>query len=691
MIFIFTIIKKFFKQVLSTLRAYEILLNYEKCIVRKKEVTFLGHQLSEEGISPMKGKTEAIQSFRAPTTTQEVKSFLGLAGYLMKFIPDYATMNEPLRELTKKDVTFVWKKDQQSAFDKIRQALCNPPILGYFDSSDRTIVITDASPVGLGAVLTQIDSNNRTRVICYISKSLTVVEKRYCQSEKEALAVVWALERLREYLLGIKFTVVSDYKSLKTIFTKQIVNCARIERWVLRLQGFDFLVKYGSGKENIADALSRMSITEAKPFDEETEMYINFIHSTAAVDIIEVEEATRNDAEMTLLRKAIDSDNFDDEQLKGYKTFSKEFGYSGDVIIRRDRIVIPPCLRDRMLELGHEGHPGITVMKTRLRDRCWWPGMDSQVEKFVKHCDDCRMVSQPNKPAPLVVRPFPAEPWSEIAIDFMGPLPNGKHILVVIDYYSRYLEAEFMTSITAESTVKVLRRMFVRLGNPRSITLDNGRQFCSKIFKEFCQSQKIELRHTTPYWPQANGEVERQNRSIESHLRIAYNTHKDLERELDAYLAMYYTTSHPTTGKSPAELMSNRIYRTKIPSIRDIGKSPPFTDFADRDKEKKQKRKEYADHRRGAKEPDYKVGDIVVKKNVLPTHKLAPVFDKEKFKITQIEGTNITIQSIESGVSYERNVKHLKKVEESTKEGVGSGEAASDSEEEFRGFEEEEM
>lgn len=628
----------------------------------------------------MKTKIEAVKNFRAPTSTQEVKSFLGLAGYLMKFIPEYATMNEPLRELMKKDVPFVWGEKQQQAFDKIREALCNPPLLGYFNSKDRTTVVTDASPVGLGAVLLQNDAEGKTRVIAYVSKSLTSTERRYCQSEKEALGVVWALERLREYLLGIRFTVISDYKSLDTIFNKPVVSCARIERWVLRLQAFNFNVVYKSGKENIADALSRMSVNEAIPFDEETDYYIRYVQATMAVDIHEVEEATRDDPEMQSLREAIESTNFDEPTLKGYRAFANELGFSGDVIIRRERIVVPPILRDRMIQLGHEGHPGTTVMKTRLRDRCWWPGMDRDIEKYVQKCSECRMVALPDKPAPLKIRQFPSEPWCDIAIDFMGPLPNGKHLFVVIDYYSRYLEAEFMSSITAEATIKVLKRMFVRLGNPTTITLDNGRQFCSTKFEEFCSSQKIKLLHSTPYWPQANGEVERQNRSIEKHLRIAHNTHRDLERELQEYLSMYYTTPHPSTGKSPAEALTKRVYRTKIPTIKDIERLPPFTDFADRDKEVKQKRKDYADKKRMAKEPTYKEGDIVVMKNMQPPHKLAPRFNVEKFKVIRTEGGQLTIKSLTSGSETKRNVRHVKRVEEEDT-----------SEEEFRGFEEEEL
>lgn len=666
------------------MKAYGILLNIEKCIFGQEEVKFLGHELSAEGISPMKEKVKAIQAFRTPENPQEVKSFLGMTGFLMKFIPDYATINEPLRELTKKDVPFAWGDRQQASFDKLREMLCSPPVLGYFSPDDRTTVIADASPVGLGGVLIQHDSEGKLRVIAYVSKSLTEVERRYCQSEKEALALVWAVERLREYLLGIKFTLISDCKSLETIFNKPVVNCARIERWVLRLQAFDFRVKYKAGKENLADSLSRLSRAEATPFDEETECFIQYMYATTAVDIGEIEKATKEDQEMQQLKQAIDSNDYSNGDLGGYKVFATEFGYTGDIIIRRDRIVVPPKLRSRMLELGHEGHPGSTVMKARLRDRCWWPKMDQEVEKYVRQCESCQLVAVPDRPAPLTIRKFPSSPWNDIALDFMGPLPNGKHVLVVIDYFSRYLEVELMQTITADSTIKVLKRMFVRLGNPRTITLDNGRQFCSEKFKKFCESLKIKLNFTTPYWPQANGEVERQNRSLLKRLKIAHSTNRDLEEEMQEYLSMYYTTPHPSTGKTPTEGMGKLAIRTKIPKLSDVEYLEPFTDVCDKDKEKKHKNKDYVDKKRRAKIPEYKIGDLVLKKNLVRGHKLTPDFGKEKFEVMGIKGSNITIKGLETGAILDRNVQHLKKL------GNEAGSVSSE-EEDFLGFEDSEI
>lgn len=175
---------------------------------------------------------------------------------------------------------------------------------------------------------------------------------------------------------------------------------------------------------------------------------------------------------------------------------------------------MPSSLRKRILELCHEGHPGESLMKRRVRARCWWPKLDEDVAKYVAKCFDCTLVSLPAKPVPMTRRELPMNAWIDVAIDFLGPLPTSEYLLVIVDYYSRYLEVEIMKSITSEATIERLERIFTRLGYPRTITLDNAKQFVSTTFKEYCDNKEIYLNNISPYWPQANGEVERQNRTL---------------------------------------------------------------------------------------------------------------------------------------------------------------------------------
>lgn len=219
-------------------------LNWDKCVFRSSRIEFLGHTISGDGIFPSVSKIEAILSFRQPDNEAEVRSFLGLANYLNKFIPNLATLDEPLRELVRKGSKFIWTDEHKQAFEQIKAAMANAQKLGFFNKADRTAVMADASPTGLGALLLQTDSAGCSRIYNCASKSLTDTEKKYCQTEKEALAIVWSVERFYNYLYGNEFDILTDCKALEYLFAVRSRPCARIERWVLRLQAFHYKVIY---------------------------------------------------------------------------------------------------------------------------------------------------------------------------------------------------------------------------------------------------------------------------------------------------------------------------------------------------------------------------------------------------------------------------------------------------------------
>lgn len=229
------------KQTLNVLNRYDILLNDHKCKFKQKKISFLGHTLSSDGVAPTEDKVRSILQFRAPQTKEELRSFLGLVTYVSRFIPNLATVNYPLRELLKQKIQFEWKPEHQSSFDQLKQMIGSLDHLGYYDPKDRTLLVTDASGVGLGAVLLQF-KKNQPRVIGYASKSLSETEKKYPAIEKEALGIVWGVERFRIYLLGINFELETDHRPLETLFTATSRPTARIERWMLRIQAFKFRV-----------------------------------------------------------------------------------------------------------------------------------------------------------------------------------------------------------------------------------------------------------------------------------------------------------------------------------------------------------------------------------------------------------------------------------------------------------------
>ena len=221
-----------------------------------ESLEFLGHTISRHGLKPNESKIKAILEFRAPKSIEEIQSFLGLVTYVgSKFILNLSTLTDPLRALIRKDADFKWNLEHHLAFETIKKAMSNEMILGFYSPADKTQLYTDAS---LGALLVQYDNNNKSRVVGIASKSLTSVEQRYCQGEKESLAIVWALERFKYYLLGIEFDLLTDNRATKILFGANSRPCARTERWVLRVQGFKMNLIHIPGKVNLADALSRL-------------------------------------------------------------------------------------------------------------------------------------------------------------------------------------------------------------------------------------------------------------------------------------------------------------------------------------------------------------------------------------------------------------------------------------------------
>ena len=244
--------------VLKRLKECGVTLNADKCQFRLPKLTFYGHDLSRSGVSPSEEKVTAIRDAKAPQNSSEISSFLGLVQYSAKFIPDFATVSEPLRQLTRKNVKFVWGRQQAEAFEKLKELITRAETLAYFKNNCKTRIVGDAGPTGLGAVLLQ-QQHGMWRVVSYASRNLTGVERRYSQTEKEALALVWACERFDLYVFGREFELETDHKPLKHIYGGKQKLAARIERWVLRLQGYQYNVVYRPGKTNIADCLSRLN------------------------------------------------------------------------------------------------------------------------------------------------------------------------------------------------------------------------------------------------------------------------------------------------------------------------------------------------------------------------------------------------------------------------------------------------
>ena len=650
---------KRFENVIRVLSSKGLTLNRDKCQFKMSHLVFMGHVLSARGIGPADVKAKAVADACEPTNAAEVRSFLGLVNFTARFIPGLATVSAPLRQLTKNGEPFVWGPDQQQSFDELKKRLSNAETLGYFDKNASTKVIADASPVGLGAVLVQ-QQGEELRVISYESRSLSDTERRYSQTKKEALAIVWSCERFHTYLYDADFELMTDHKPLECIFSPTSKTCARIERWLLRMQPYRFTVKYIPGPKNIADSLSRLLRPVPQSTDEnETEEYVKWVaqeSTPVSLTTREIERASEHDPELESVRECLLNGRWHAMEFKEYLPVRGELSAIGKLVLRETRIVLPKQLRCQALKLANEGHPGIVAMKQRLRTKVWWPGIDNEAEGVCKTCHGCQLVSQPLKPEPMVRTEFPSAPWQHLAADLLGPLPSGDYVFVVVDYYSRFFEMEFTKSTTSEKIVSMLSKIFVTYALPLPLRTDNGPQFVSDYFEKYLEENGIEHRRTTPLWPQANGEIERQNRSILKRLCIAQAEGRNWRSEMDDFLMMYRSTPHSTTGVSPAELLFGRRIRTKLPQLQEFTVGD---EVRDRDSERKEKGKVYADCKRNAQESKIQEGDKVLLRQE-KENKLSTTYKQSPFTVVQKNGNSVLVEA--NGVQYRRNVTHVKKV-----------------------------
>ena len=439
------------------------------------KVVFMGIILSQHGIGPTEEKVRVVVEASRPTSPSEVKSFLGLVGFSARFIPDFATVAEPLRALIRKGEKFEWNEEEEQAFQTLKQKLAGASMLAYFDRDAHTRVIADASPVSLGAVLMQ-EVKGQSRAVCYASRSLSDTERRYSQTEKEALALVWACERFNLYLCGPRFDLVTDHQALKTIYGPRSKPSARIERWILRLQPFNYKVIYVPSRENIADALSRLTKVLASRGYVHDEEYVRAITLQAVLAALRIEEigaVSFEDEELKVVRECLQSGDWE-KAPKAFVMVRNELTNVGQIVLQGTRIVVPRELQKRVLDLAHEGHQGIGKTKERLRSKVWWPGIDNQTGKKCRECFGCQLVTKHVPPPPIKPTRLPDGAWQEVALDLLGPLPEGEFLLVTVDYFSRWMEVDVIYSTTNATIIKCLDCHFARYGVPFGLRTDNG-------------------------------------------------------------------------------------------------------------------------------------------------------------------------------------------------------------------------
>lgn len=661
------------ERTLQKLEQCGLTLNYDKCIIGVTNMPYMGDILSSDGLQLSAERVKAITAAPAPKNQSEMRSFLGSVQFCAKFVPQFATISAPLWDLTSSNAKWKWGNQEAAAFSKIKRLITQAPVMAYYNQDARTRITTDASPVGLGAILEQMQPDGQFRPVYYASRKLSKTEQRYSQFEREALGVKWACEKFFLFLYGTEFEIRTDHKPLITVLGPHSKPpSARIERWLLYLQQFRYKVTHIQGKYNSADALSRLPVDPPQASETAaTKVYACSLASEAIPSSLtpkDVELASETDPTLKLIREAVSSGDW--TRLSGtmYKALSDEIWVLGQLVLRGNRIIMPESLWQHTLSLAHEGHQGIVRTKARLREKVWWPNMNKQVEQLVKSCYQCQLVGPRSKPEPIKSTKLPEGPWSEIAIDLLE-IPGGNHLLVVIDNYSRWPEVVLVKKTDAQHIITAMKGLFRTHGLPDRIRSDNGPPFASNEFESFLRRLGIDHQKGIPYWPQSNGEVERCNQTILKAIRIANLEGSNWKTALENFLFHYRTTPHSTTGLSPAKLLMGRTFRDKLPRLtvpKDRATEAEWQQLLrERDAKNKLRQKEYADAKRSAEHSIIEAGDEVLLKQSRE-NKLDTNFEPTPYKVIQKEGNAILIES--DGVRKMRNVSHVKKLEKPSKE-----------------------
>lgn len=462
------------------------------------------------------------------------------------------------------------------------------------------------------------------------------------------MTVVWGCEKFHLYLYGTTFDIVTDHKPLVVIYSPTSTPPARIERWGLRLQPYKFRLRYSPGVNNPADVLSRLPLTNQVPLARNTaEEYVQYIAQNAApkaIPLTEIQEATKQDPILQTLCRCITTNHWPKtDMIRPYLSVKTELTVVDNLILRGSRIVIPASLQQSTLRLAHEGHQGIVKTKQLLREKVWWPGIDQAVERLIRVCIACQAQGSSAAPQPLHMT-MPSRPWQTLHADLCGPFPTGESLLVMVDTCSRWPEVHILKSTTSTVIIKHMKTTFATHGIPHEIVTDNGPQFISTEFTSYLSSCGIKHRRVTPYWPQANSEVERFNRTIEKAIRAAHLENKNWKEELDTFLLNYRSTPHCTTGQPPAVLLFGRNIRNKIPAVLPVSPTEEIPEtILQRDGEKKEKMKSYADERGRASLSDIKEGDRVLLKQPSVT-KLSTTYDPKPYTVEKKKGFSLLLK-----------------------------------------------
>lgn len=548
------------RKVLERARERNVRFNVNKLQVALTKVKYLGHIFSLNEIQADPERLKAINAMERPKNKNDLETFLGVINFMQPFIPNLSEKTATLRELLKKNAIFNWTQLHDKIFSDIKDNIMKSEILVPFDASKNITVQCDASQNGLGCCMLQ-----EGRPISFASRSLTIAEQNYSQIEKEMLSILFACTKFHFYTYGRKIKVINDHKPLLGIIKKEIhrIPSAKLQRMRLKLLNYDIELAYAPGKTiQLADYLSRYMIKTDESAEDKT-----ITESVLTINVSDerkkqMQSETEKD-ELLKITKEYCRNGWPNHkskcpaQLRYLFTLRNEIMLEDDILFYNERVIVPTSMRTGILEKLHESHFGVTKTQQRARASIFWPNINNDIEHITTSCKICQENAPNNRKEPMIPHDIPNIPFKKIACDILEF--KSKNYLVVIDFYSKWIELIKLKYKTARDINSELLKIFTSYGFPQIIIADNM-PFGSYECKNFAKENDFEIITSSPRYSQSNGLAERA-------VQICKNILKKSQSEdivLKSLMA-YRTTPTKYMKYSPEQLLQNRNLRTNIP------------------------------------------------------------------------------------------------------------------------------
>lgn len=542
-----------FKRVIEVAQVHGLNIGWKKCKFLQEKIEYLDHVISKDKVQPTEAKCRAVKGFKMPTSVKEVQSFLGLTGYLRKFIPQYSRIAKPLSDLLRKNIKFHMGEEERNAVEKLKTALSTQPVLRIYRVSAETELHTDASCDGYGMMLMQKgDDDNLWHPVYYASGKTSPAEAKYSSYELEVLAVVKGLIKFRVYLLGIPFRIITDCQAFAMTMRKRDLS-PRIARWALQLQEFQYEVCHRPGKSmQHVDALSRHPLPK-----------IYVVKECQTSLLKRMEAAQKDDEDLAKLRKEISTGKTNGYAIKN-ELVHKEV--KNDLLI-----VVPRLLQMQVIRQAHEqGHYGVAKTEALLLQNFWFKGMRPKIEKTIQNCLSCILAERKNGKKEGLIQPISKGdlPLDTYHIDHLGPMTatqkQYQHLFVVVDAFTKFTWLYPTRTTNATEAIEKLKQQAVTFGNPRRIISDRGAAFTSKNFADYCTEENIQHLTITTGIPRGNGQVERINRIIIPVLtKLAAPTPQNWYKYTNRVQSSLNNSTCRSTQRSPFHLLIGVEMRIK--------------------------------------------------------------------------------------------------------------------------------